>query len=62
MSFEKLGSYDEADWSYRHALGAGYPGALNVYNDFKARQKQRKAEAKLRKKLEKQQRKRQQQQ
>jgi len=62
VSFEKLGSYDEADWSYRHALGAGYPGALNVYNDFKARQKQRKAEAKLRKKLEKQQRKRQQQQ
>lgn len=57
VSFEKLGSYDEAEWAYRHALGAGYPGALNVYNDFKARQKQRKAEEKQRKKEEKQRKK-----
>ena len=54
VSFEKLGSYDEADWAYRYALGSGYPGALNIYHDFKARQLQRKAEAKQRKKEEKQ--------
>ena len=53
VSFEKLGSYDEAEWSYRKALGAGYPGALPAYNDFKERQKQRKAEEKQRKKEEK---------
>jgi len=46
VSLEKLGNYSDADWAYRKALGAGYPAALNVYNDFKARQKQRKAEAK----------------
>ena len=46
VSLEKLGNYDDADWAYRKALGAGYPAALNIYNDFKARQKQRKAEAK----------------
>lgn len=53
VSFEQLGSYDEADWGYRKALASGYPGALSVYNDFKARQKQRKQEAKQRKKEEK---------
>ena len=53
VSFEKLGSYDEADRAYRKALGSGYPGALNVYNDFKVRQQQRKAADKQRKKEEK---------
>ncbi len=53
VSFEKLGSYDEAEWSYRHALGAGYPDALNVYKGFKERQKVRKDEEKRRKKEEK---------
>ena len=53
VSLEKVGSYDEADWAYRKALGSGYPGALNVYNGFKARQKQRKAEEKQRRKEEK---------
>ena len=53
VSFEKLGSYDEAEWSYRHAMGAGYPGALNIYNAFKERQKERKAQEKQRKKEEK---------
>ena len=57
VSFEKLGSYDEAEWSYRHALGAGYPDALNVYKGFKERQKVRKDEEKRRKKEEKQRRK-----
>lgn len=57
VSFEKLGSYDEAEWSYRHALGAGYPDALNVYKGFKERQKVRKNEEKRRKKEEKQRRK-----
>jgi len=46
VSLEKVGSYDEADWAYRKALGAGYPGALPIYNAFKDRQKARKAEAK----------------
>ena len=50
VSFEKLGSYDDADWVYRKALGSGYPGALNVYNEFKVRQQQRKAADKQRKK------------
>jgi hypothetical protein len=50
VSFERLASYDEADWAYRKALGAGYPAALNIYNDFKQRQHQRKQEAKQRKK------------
>ena len=50
VSFEQLGSYDEADWGYRKALASGYPGALNIYNDFKARQIQRKADEKQRKK------------
>lgn len=53
VSLEKVGSYDEADWAYRKALGSDYPGALNVYNGFKARQKQRKAEEKQRRKEEK---------
>ena len=53
VSFERLASYDEADWAYRKALGAGYPAALNIYNDFKQRQHQRKQEAKQRKKEEK---------
>ena len=53
VSFERLASYDEADWAYRKALGAGYPGALNVYNEFKIRQQQRKAADKQRKKEEK---------
>ena len=57
VSFEKLGSYDEAEWNYRHALGAGYPDALNVYKGFKERQKVRKDEEKRRKKEEKQRRK-----
>ena len=57
VSFEKLGSYDEAEWSYRHALGAGYPDALNVYKNFKERQKVRKEEEKQRKKEEKQRKK-----
>ena len=46
VSLEKVASYDEADWAYRKALGAGYPGALPIYNAFKDRQKARKAEAK----------------
>ena len=46
VSLEKVTSYDEADWAYRKALGAGYPGALPIYNAFKDRQKARKAEAK----------------
>ena len=53
VSLEKVGSYDEADWAYRKALGTGYPNALNIYNSFKARQKERKAEAKQRAKEEK---------
>ncbi|MBO6143915.1 MAG: hypothetical protein J6O54_01470 [Prevotella sp.] len=57
VSFEKLGSYDEADWAYRKALGAGYPGALNVYKGFQERQKVRKAEDKQRRKEEKRRRK-----
>ena len=57
VSFEKLGSYDEAEWSYRHALGAGYPGAQNVYKSFKQRQQERKANEKQRKKEEKQRKK-----
>ncbi len=52
-SFERLGSYDEAEWAYRHALGAGYPNALSIYNAFKERQKQRKAEEKQKAKEEK---------
>lgn len=46
VSLEKLGNYKDADWAYRKALAAGYPAALNIYNDFKERQKQRKAETK----------------
>jgi len=57
VSFEQLGSYDEADWGYKHALGAGYPGALDVYKDFKERQKQRKLAEKQKKKEEKQRKK-----
>ena len=53
VCFEKLGSYEEAEWGYRHALGAGYPDALNVYKSFKERQKVRKEAEKLRKKEEK---------
>ncbi|MBR1880364.1 MAG: hypothetical protein IJ804_06430 [Prevotella sp.] len=53
VSYEKLGSYDEADWAYRKALGAGYPSALNIYKGFKERQKERKAEAKRKAKEEK---------
>ena len=49
VSLEKLGNYDDADWAYRKALGAGYPAALNIYNDFKARQKARKAKRKAKK-------------
>jgi hypothetical protein len=45
---EKLGNDKDADWAYRKALAAGYPAALNIYNDFKERQKQWKAEAKRR--------------
>ena len=52
-SLEQLGCYDDADWAYRKALGAGYPNALNIYNSFKARQKARKAAAKQRAKEEK---------
>ena len=48
VSLEKLGNDKDADWAYRKALAAGYPAALNIYNDFKERQKQRKAEAKRR--------------
>jgi Tfp pilus assembly protein PilF len=51
VSLEKLGNYKDADWAYRKALGAGYPGALTIYNDFKARQKARKAKRKDRKPL-----------
>lgn len=57
VCFEKLGSYEEAEWGYRHALGAGYPDALNVYRSFKERQKVRKEVEKLRKKEEKQRKK-----
>ncbi|MBQ7420110.1 MAG: pectate lyase [Prevotella sp.] len=46
VSFEKIGNDDDADWAYRKAMGAGYPGSVNVYNAFKERQKERKAEAK----------------
>lgn len=53
VSLEKLESYDDADWAYRKALAAGYPNALNILNDFKARQKERKAEAKRKAKEEK---------
>lgn len=49
VSLEKLGNYDDADWAYRKALSAGYPAALNIYNDFKARQKARKAKRKAKK-------------
>lgn len=49
VSLEKLGNYKDADWAYRKALGAGYPAALNIYNDFKARQKARKAKRKAKK-------------
>ena len=49
VSLEKLGNYKDADWAYRKALGAGYPGALTIYNDFKARQKARKAKRKAKK-------------
>lgn len=51
VSLEKLGNYGDADWAYRKALGAGYPAALTIYNDFKARQKARKAKRKDRKPL-----------
>ena len=51
VSLEKLGNYKDADWAYRKALGAGYPGALTIYNDFKARQEARKAKRKDRKPL-----------
>ena len=51
VSLEKLGNYKDADWAYRKALGAGYPAALNIYNNFKARQKARKAKRKDRKPL-----------
>jgi len=53
VSLEEVGSYDEADWAYRKALGTGYPNALNIYNSFKARQKERKAETKRKAKEEK---------
>ncbi len=53
VSFEQLGSYEEADWAYRKALGAGYQNALTFYNDFKERQKQRKIAKKEKKKEEK---------
>ncbi len=53
VSFEQLGSYEEADWAYRKALGAGYQNALTIYNDFKERQKQRKIAEKAKKKEEK---------
>ncbi len=57
LSFEKTGDYDKADWSYRHALGAGYPNALNIYKGFKSRQEQRNIEEKQKKKEEKQRKK-----
>ena len=57
VSLEKLGNYHDADWAYRKALGAGYPAAVNIYNDFKERQKQRKAEAKRKAKEKKQKKK-----
>lgn len=44
VSFEKLGSYDDANWAYHKAIDTGYPGAQKFYNDFKVRQKERKAE------------------
>lgn len=53
VSYEQLGSTDEADWAYRHALGAGYPDALTAYNAFKQRQQQRKAAEKQKRKEEK---------
>ncbi len=56
VSYETLGNYDDADWSYRQALGAGYPGALNIYNSFKEREKQHKIAEKQKKKEEKQRR------
>lgn len=56
VSLEHLGNYSDADWAYRKALGAGYPAALNIYQDFKERQKQRKAEAKRKAKEKKKKR------
>ncbi len=57
LSFEKTGDFDKADWSYRKALGAGYPNALNIYKAFNERQKQRKIVEKQKKKEEKKRRK-----
>lgn len=57
VSLEQLGNYDDADWAYRKALSTGYPNALTIYNDFKARQKERKTEARRKAKEKKRQKK-----
>ena len=54
VSFERLGCYEDAEWAYKKSMKAGYAAALNAYNGFKDRQKQRKAEEKRKRKESKQ--------
>jgi len=42
VSYETLGAYDDAEWTYKKAMKGGYTKVPAAYPDFKDRMKQRK--------------------